>query len=158
METKRLYRSGSNKVIAGVCGGIGDYFNMDPVIVRLIWAAATLFSFGAGVVGYIIAAVIIPVTDDSGKEKRNYGCLYAILIVLLAAILISIVSSIFGFWGYAFMSGFDHFANIWHTPHLSGFSGLFGVVLSLLAGLIGLGVVVLLVILIRNVARKDKND
>ncbi len=59
MEQKKLYRSDTNKMIAGVCGGIAEYINLDPTIVRLLWA---LFCFagGAGVIGYIIAAVIIP--------------------------------------------------------------------------------------------------
>ena len=142
MEKKRIYRSNSNKVVAGVCGGIGDYFNIDPVIVRLIWAAVTLFSFGAGVFGYIIAAAVIPVIDDSGKEKRNYGCLYAVLIFLLAAILISVVSSIFGFWGHAFTSGVGHMSNLWRAPYWSGFSGLTVTIFSFIAGLIGIAVLV----------------
>lgn len=58
-EIKRLYRSGKDKVIAGVCGGIGEYLNVDPVIVRLIWAVSVLF-YGTGLLLYIIAWVIIP--------------------------------------------------------------------------------------------------
>ena len=58
-EPKRLYRSGDNKVIAGVCGGIGEYLNVDPVIVRLIWAVSVLF-YGTGILLYIIAWIIIP--------------------------------------------------------------------------------------------------
>lgn len=55
---KRLYRSNTNKVIAGVCGGIGEYFDIDPVIIRLIWI---LFLFiGAGIFAYIIAWIVIP--------------------------------------------------------------------------------------------------
>nr|MBI4156298.1 PspC domain-containing protein [Candidatus Woesearchaeota archaeon] len=55
---KRLYRSNTNKVLAGVCGGIGEYFDIDPVIIRLIWV---LFLFmGAGIIAYIIAWIVIP--------------------------------------------------------------------------------------------------
>lgn len=57
---KRLYRSGKNKIIAGICGGIGEYFGIDPVIVRLVWVIFTLLSFGFGVLAYIIAWLIIP--------------------------------------------------------------------------------------------------
>lgn len=59
MEQKKLYRSTSNRMIAGVCGGIGEYINLDPTIVRLLWV---LFGFmgGAGILAYIIAAIIIP--------------------------------------------------------------------------------------------------
>ncbi|MDF2586219.1 MAG: putative stress-responsive transcriptional regulator [Anaerocolumna sp.] len=59
MEPKKLFRSNSNKMICGVCGGIAEYINLDPTIVRLLWV---LFSFmgGAGILAYIIAAIIIP--------------------------------------------------------------------------------------------------
>ena len=56
---KRLYRSKSNKIIAGVCGGIGEYFGVDPVLIRLLWVIFTLMG-GAGVLAYIIAWIIIP--------------------------------------------------------------------------------------------------
>lgn len=58
---KKLYRSENNKMIAGVCGGIGEYFNVDPTLIRL---AAVILSiptaFFGGIVIYIIAAIIIP--------------------------------------------------------------------------------------------------
>ena len=60
---KRLYRSDENKVICGVCGGLGEYFNIDPTIVRLLWAALTLF-WGVGLLLYIVAAVILPRKSD----------------------------------------------------------------------------------------------
>ncbi|SES80740.1 PspC domain-containing protein [Anaerobranca gottschalkii] len=56
---KRLYRSQSNKMIAGVCGGIAEYFNIDPTIVRLLWVFFALMA-GGGLIAYIIAAIIIP--------------------------------------------------------------------------------------------------
>jgi phage shock protein C len=56
---KILYRSKNNKIIAGVCSGIAEYFNIDPTIVRLLWLLLAL-SGGAGVIAYIIAWVIIP--------------------------------------------------------------------------------------------------
>jgi len=112
METKRLYKSNSNKVFAGVCGGIGEYFNMDPVIVRLIWVAGTFFSAGMGILGYIIAAALIPRIDDSGEEKRNIGCLVAILVALLALAAIPIVLAILGLVGYVVFSGVGAVAHI----------------------------------------------
>lgn len=55
---KRLYRSYTNRILCGVCGGVGEFFGIDPTIIRLIWA---LLSFtGMGVIAYIIAAIIIP--------------------------------------------------------------------------------------------------
>ncbi|MDR3294648.1 MAG: PspC domain-containing protein [Clostridiales Family XIII bacterium] len=55
---KRLYRSTDNKVLAGICGGIGEYANMDPTLIRLAWVVFTLLS-GAGIIGYIIALFLI---------------------------------------------------------------------------------------------------
>jgi phage shock protein C len=61
MKVKRLYRSETNRVFAGVCGGIGDYFEVDPVMVRLLWLLATCFTgVVPGTVAYIFAILIIP--------------------------------------------------------------------------------------------------
>ena len=62
MESK-LMKSRTNKVIWGVCGGIGEYFNIDPTIIRLIWLAFTFFG-GAGVLLYFIAGIIMPMNHD----------------------------------------------------------------------------------------------
>ena len=56
---KRLYKSNKNKMLAGVCGGIAEYFNIDPTLVRLGWAILCMFA-GSGIIAYIIAAIIIP--------------------------------------------------------------------------------------------------
>ena len=56
---KRLYKSASNRVLCGVCGGIGEYFNVDPTIIRLLWLVL-ICGWGIGILFYIIAAVIIP--------------------------------------------------------------------------------------------------
>ncbi len=58
-KIKRLYRSKTDKVIAGVCGGVGEYFGIDPVIVRIIWAAL-IFGYGFGFFAYLLAWLIIP--------------------------------------------------------------------------------------------------
>lgn len=59
---KKLYRSNTNRMLCGVCGGIGEYFNIDSTIVRLLWA---LFACsGTGLLAYLIAAVIIPLDMD----------------------------------------------------------------------------------------------
>lgn len=58
MEAKRLYRSGSNKVLCGVCGGLGEYLNLDPTVVRLLFLVLG-FPFH-GLVLYLIAAWIMP--------------------------------------------------------------------------------------------------
>lgn len=56
---KRLHRSNENKVVAGVCGGIAEYFDMDPTLIRLAWILFCALG-GSGVLAYIIAAIIIP--------------------------------------------------------------------------------------------------
>ena len=55
---KKLYRNINDKMITGVCSGLAEYLNIDPTIVRLIWALIGLS--GAGIVAYLIAAIIIP--------------------------------------------------------------------------------------------------
>ena len=56
---KRLYKSNENKMIDGVCGGIAEYFNMDPTLVRLGWVLFCALGC-SGIIAYIIAAIIIP--------------------------------------------------------------------------------------------------
>lgn len=63
MANKKLYRSQSNRMLCGVCGGIADYFNIDPTIVRLIFVFLGL-SGGTGILFYLIAAVVIPNGND----------------------------------------------------------------------------------------------
>lgn len=67
--SKRIYKSSKDKVLAGVCGGVAEYFNVDPVIVRLIWVLATVI-YGVGFILYIIAAIIMP--QDSSEETIRY--------------------------------------------------------------------------------------
>lgn len=61
---KRLVRSKVNRTICGVCGGIGEYLNVDPTLVRLIWLLCSLGSCGTGLIIYIVAALIIPEEHD----------------------------------------------------------------------------------------------
>ena len=56
---KKLYRSKVDSMICGVCGGLGEYFEVDSTIVRLI-AIVLIFGWGSGLVGYLVAAIIIP--------------------------------------------------------------------------------------------------
>ena len=59
MESKRLYRSRNQRMICGVCGGIAEYFNIDPTIIRLAWVLFSLAG-GSGILVFLIAAIIIP--------------------------------------------------------------------------------------------------
>ena len=60
MEQKRLYRSRENRMVCGVCGGVAEYFNIDPTLVRLGLVLLSCASCGTGVLAYFISAVIIP--------------------------------------------------------------------------------------------------
>ncbi len=64
---KRLYRSTDDKMIAGVCGGIAEYFDIDPVIVRLVFVAL-LVGAGSGFLAYLVLYVVVPEAPDSKKS------------------------------------------------------------------------------------------
>ncbi|MDR5659606.1 PspC domain-containing protein [Serpentinicella sp. ANB-PHB4] len=66
--SKQLYLSKRNKKVGGVCGGIAEYFDIDPTIVRLFWVVFSLT--GAGVIGYIIALIVIP-EDPNNNYKME---------------------------------------------------------------------------------------
>lgn len=57
---KKLYKIEEGKKLDGVCGGIAEYLNVDPTLIRLIWAIVTLCTVGVGLVGYLVCAVIMP--------------------------------------------------------------------------------------------------
>jgi phage shock protein C len=61
-STRKLYRS-KNRWLAGVCGGIGEYLNLDPIIIRVIWVIFSLF-YGIGVLAYILAWLLIPMNPN----------------------------------------------------------------------------------------------
>lgn len=57
---RKLKRSRTQKMLCGVCGGIGEYLHIDPTLIRLAWALLTVGSVGMGIIVYFIAAIIIP--------------------------------------------------------------------------------------------------
>lgn len=61
-EYARLYRSRSDRKLAGVCGGLGQYFGVDPTVIRLLWVLSGVFVFTIpfSIIGYFVAAVIMP--------------------------------------------------------------------------------------------------
>jgi phage shock protein C len=108
-QTKRLYRSRKNKIIAGVCGGFAEYLNIDPVLVRIAWVALT-FLGGSGLLIYIAAIIIIPentsqVVDTEQPSKKSDSGLFwgSLLIIAGAALLLK-------------QFGFFYYFNIWHWP------------------------------------------
>ena len=68
MKDKKLYRTeGPYKMLCGVCGGVAEYFDIDPTIVRVIWVIASCFG-GSGVLAYVVCALIIPKKSDIYPE------------------------------------------------------------------------------------------
>ena len=67
METKKLYKDKSNKMICGVCSGIAKFFSLDPTVVRLALAAFCLLG-GSGILAYIVCAIVIPDEPDIVKH------------------------------------------------------------------------------------------
>jgi phage shock protein C len=59
-EYRKLYRSRSERMIAGVCGGLGEYFGIDPTLVRVLFVAATVLGFGAGPLIYLFMMIVVP--------------------------------------------------------------------------------------------------
>lgn len=125
-ERKRLFRSRTNRVIGGVCGGIGDYFNIDPVIVRVVTALSALFG-GLGLVIYIAGLILIPENPNEsyspGTQKRQYNNSSIIWGIVLIVIGILFLSDNFDFWMphlYYF-----HWPRFLHWPHFLNWNLLF---------------------------------
>jgi phage shock protein C len=59
-ESRKLYRSRSNRMIVGVCAGLAEFFGIDPTIVRLVFALGTLFGFGSFILIYIVMFIFVP--------------------------------------------------------------------------------------------------
>ena len=68
---KRLYRSKKERMLGGVCAGIGEHLDIDPTVIRLIWAAVTIVSLGTGIIVYILAWIIIPEENTGGAAPHS---------------------------------------------------------------------------------------
>ncbi len=68
-ELKRLTRSRTNRMIAGVCGGLGEYFSLDPVLFRILFIALTILG-GAGILLYIVLVLVIPEAGQDGTRMN----------------------------------------------------------------------------------------
>jgi len=66
---KRLYRSSTNKMVAGVCGGLAEYFNVDPVIIRIIAVILLLPGGLPGFLPYVILWIVVPLDTEVPKSK-----------------------------------------------------------------------------------------
>ncbi len=65
MQQKKLFKSRTDKVLDGVCGGIAQYFDLDPVVVRIIWVIVAMMTMPFGIIAYIVAMVLIPKEPSS---------------------------------------------------------------------------------------------
>lgn len=111
-RSKRLYKSRRNRVIDGVCGGIGEYFDVDPTIVRILWVFLT-FLGGSGLILYIVAMVIMPVNREDyppgeaappstvNPDRRRYWGIVLILIGMFVLIERTEVLSGFSWWAFS---------------------------------------------------------
>jgi phage shock protein PspC (stress-responsive transcriptional regulator) len=70
MEPKRFYRSRTDKVFAGVCGGLGEYFNIDPILIRLLFLVL-IIAAGGGLLAYIILWIITPEKPFDYSQSQN---------------------------------------------------------------------------------------
>ncbi len=91
--TKRLYKSRTERMVDGVCGGVAEFFNIDPTLVRIAWVLLTLFG-GSGILLYIIGMIVIPVnptltpaaaTPDQTARSRSNHKFWGILLVIVGA-------------------------------------------------------------------------
>ena len=73
MEYKKMYRSSFNKKIAGVCGGIAEYLNVDPVIVRLLFFASVFLLHGGTLLVYIAAWIMVPQRPEFNGYYNDYS-------------------------------------------------------------------------------------
>lgn len=68
--SRKLYRSSTNTVLAGVAGGLGEYFNMDPTLIRLVFVLITLFG-GSGILVYLVLWLVIPGANTKGAISEE---------------------------------------------------------------------------------------
>lgn len=61
---KRLFKSTRDVMVSGVCGGLAEYLNLDPSLIRILWVVVSLCSFGVGLIAYIACAIILPKDID----------------------------------------------------------------------------------------------
>lgn len=68
---KRLYRSKKEQMLGGICGGLAEYANIDPSIIRLVWVVLIVFSWGLFLLVYIVAWIIIPVSPEESVQQTT---------------------------------------------------------------------------------------
>jgi phage shock protein C len=105
MEPRRLYRSRTNKILGGVCGGMADYFDVDPVIMRVLFVLLTLFG-GSGLLLYIASLIIIPqkplpqstVPEGNASYRTgNMRMVFGVLLLFLGGLVLLSNLGVFSF-------------------------------------------------------------
>ena len=66
---RRLYRSRDDRMLSGVSGGLADYFDVDPALVRLLWVLGTLFSSGLALIAYLVLWIVVPLEGHQGRPS-----------------------------------------------------------------------------------------
>jgi phage shock protein C len=102
-QQHRLFRSQTNKVFAGVCGGLAEYLNVDATIIRIVWILLTLLG-GSGIILYVIAFFIVPekpiaLTDSPSQKEPKSGSarIFGIIFVVVGAVLLLDNMEVFSF-------------------------------------------------------------
>lgn len=72
MENKKLTRSKNDRILMGVSGGLAEYFNIDVVIVRILWIVAGLLSVGHAVIAYIVLAILMPEVPEAPAKAHGF--------------------------------------------------------------------------------------
>ncbi len=114
---KKLTRTHHNRMIAGVCGGFSEYFEIDVSLVRVLWVFFTLFG-GSGVLGYILASMIIPdkgasISDDDTVQKIETRSTFWTIVLLTVGFIVIVQhdylfrSILYSFWGTSLNSLFS---------------------------------------------------
>lgn len=110
--SKKLFKSRQNRIIDGVCGGIGEYFDVDPIIVRVLWVLLTLLG-GSGLILYIIAMIIMPSNPEhvgkpqsetmvaAGPDRRRYWGIVLILVGVFVLIERTEMFAGISLWGFS---------------------------------------------------------
>jgi phage shock protein C len=120
---RRLYRSQKQRILGGVCGGIGEYFGIDPVLIRLAWILFCL-AWGAGLLFYIIAWIIIPPAPDyvdvqtvppgatqpstpaTGTSPSGYPGIFTVVLAVLGVALVAYGISVLFSSFFSFLSAY----------------------------------------------------
>lgn len=103
-ESRRLYRSPRDRMIAGVCGGFAEYLGVDPALVRILWLL-TVFAGGLGLWLYIAAWIIVPERPATADElarprSSNSGVVWGVVLVVVGLFLLGRRFDMFDFWPY----------------------------------------------------------